>query len=119
MNIFLDRNATTLLDPRVCGFAVHAERVSNTVQFSLAGYAGEWLVTELDRRGFAVSSGSACHSKSGKPSYVLLAMGADEATARGAVSVSFGPENTEADVQALLTALDTVTAKREGAVALA
>lgn len=119
MSIFLDQNATTKLDPRAHGFAVHVERVPSTVQFSLADYAGEWLVMELNRRGFAVSSGSACHSKSGKPSHTLLAMGVDEATARSAVRVSFGPENTEADVQALLTALDTVTAKREGAVALA
>lgn len=119
MSVFLDHNAITPLDPRVCGFAVHAERVPNTVPFSLAGYAGEWLVMELGRRDFAVSSGSACHSKSGKPSYVLLATGVDEATARGAVRASFGPENTETEVQALLAALDTITAKREGAVALA
>lgn len=100
-------------------FAAGAERLPNTVQFCVAGYAGEWLVMELDRRGFAVSSGSACHSRSGKPSHVLLAMGVDEAGARSAVRVSLGAENTEADVQALLTAVAAITTKRKAAAAWA
>lgn len=105
--------------PGVWIFAGQAKRLPNTVQFGMAGYDGEWLVMELDRRGFAVSSGSACHSASGKPSHVLMAMGVDEASARGAVRVSFGTGNTEAEVQALLMALGAITAKRKGAVAWA
>lgn len=105
--------------PGVQIFAEHAERLPNTVQLSVAGYDGEWLVMELDRRGFAVSSGSACHSGSGKPSHVLLAMGLDETTARGAVRISLGADNTSDDVQALLAALGAITAKRHGAVAFA
>ncbi|MDE2460045.1 MAG: cysteine desulfurase [Gammaproteobacteria bacterium] len=100
-------------------FARHAERLPNTVQFGVAGYDGGWLVMELDRRGIAVSSGSACHSSSGKPSHVLLAMGLDETTARSAVRVSLGMDNSADDVDALLTALTAITAKRRGAVALA
>lgn len=100
-------------------FAEHAERLPNTVQFGVAGYDGEWLVIELDRRGFAVSSGSACHSGNGKPSHVLLAMGLDEATARSAVRVSLSAENSADDIDALLAALGTITARRRGAVALA
>ena len=100
-------------------FAERAERLPNTVQFGVAGYDGGWLVMELDRRGIAVSSGSACHSSSGKPSHVLLAMGLDEATARSAVRVSLGPDNSADDVDALLVALGAITAKRRGAVALA
>ncbi|MDE2139782.1 MAG: cysteine desulfurase, partial [Gammaproteobacteria bacterium] len=96
-------------------FAAHAERLPNTVQFAIAGYAGEWLVMELDRRGFAVSSGSACHSASGRPSHVLLAMGCDAAVARSAVRVSLGIENSVADVDALLAALGAITARRRGA----
>ena len=66
-----------------------------------------------------MSSGSACHSGSGKPSHVLLAMGVDAATARSAVRISLGMDNTAEDVRALLTALAAVIAKRAGAVALA
>ena len=105
--------------PGVRIFAEHAARLPNTVQFSAAGYDGEWLVMELDRRGFAVSSGSACHSGSGKPSHVLLAMGVDEAAARSAVRISLGVENTGQHIEMLLAALGAITAKRRGAVALA
>ena len=105
--------------PGVRMFADHAPRLPNTVQFGAAGYDGEWLVMELDRRGFAVSSGSACHSGSGKPSHVLLAMGLDELIARGAVRISLGADNTGDDIQALLAALGAITARRRGAVALA
>ena len=105
--------------PGVRIFAAQAARLPNTVQFGIAGYAGEWLVMELDRRGFAVSSGSACHSASGRPSHVLLAMGCNEVVARSAVRVSLGAENTTDDINALLAALATITARRRGAVALA
>ncbi|HKT32493.1 MAG TPA: cysteine desulfurase family protein [Gammaproteobacteria bacterium] len=105
--------------PGVRIFAERAERLPNTVQFGITGYAGEWLMMELDRRGFAVSSGSACHSGSGKPSHVLLAMGLDEATARSAVRVSLGVDNRADEVDALLAALTTITVRRRGAVALA
>ncbi|MBU6470565.1 MAG: cysteine desulfurase [Gammaproteobacteria bacterium] len=100
-------------------FAAHAERLPNTVQFAIDGYAGEWLVMELDRRGFAVSSGSACHSASGRPSHVLLAMGCNDTVARGAVRVSLGVENSVDDLDALLATLGAITARRRGAVAFA
>jgi cysteine desulfurase len=105
--------------PAVRIFAERAVRLPNTVQFGVSGYDGEWLVMELDRRDLAVSSGSACHSASGKPSHVLLAMGLDEATARSAVRISVGVGNTGDDIDALLAALGAITAKRRGAVALA
>lgn len=113
----LEAQLKQLPDVRI--FAAQAARLPNTVQFGIAGYAGEWLVMELDRRGFAVSSGSACHSASGQPSHVLLAMGCSDAVARSALRVSLGAENTADDIDALLAALATITARRRGAVALA
>ena len=65
------------------------------------------LVMALDRKGFAVSSGSACASGAGEPSPVLLALGIDADTAKKAIRVSFGKDNSEADVEALLAALKT------------
>ncbi|HVL97920.1 MAG TPA: aminotransferase class V-fold PLP-dependent enzyme [Egibacteraceae bacterium] len=50
---------------------------------------GETLAAELDRAGFAVHSGSSCASTSGRPSHVLVAMGA---LTHGHVRVSFGPD---------------------------
>ena len=100
-------------------FGAGAERLPNTVQFGIAGLDGEWLVMELDNRGIAVSSGSACHSGSGRPSHVLTAMGVDAATAKGALRVSFGASNTVQDVDALGTALTEIVStlsKRVAAV---
>lgn len=103
--------------PGIRIFASEAARLPNTVQIGIDGFDGEMIVMELDKRGIAVSSGSACHSGSGKPSHVLKAMGLDDAAARSAVRISFGMENTAADVDSLLAALAEVTRSRGGAVA--
>ena len=84
--------------------------VPNTLQFMVRGWDGEALLMALDRRGYAVSSGSACASGSGEPSHVLLAMGHDRVTAKGAIRVSFGRDNVEADVDGFLAALDRIIA---------
>lgn len=94
--------------PGIRIFAERAERLPNTVQFGLAGYDGETLVMNLDRKGFAVSSGSACASGGAEPSAVLTAMGVDADTARSAVRVSFGQGNTEADVDRFIAALGSL-----------
>lgn len=51
------------------------DRLPHVVTFSCLYVDGEALVTELDRRGFAVGSGSACTSSTLEPSHVLAAMG--------------------------------------------
>jgi cysteine desulfurase len=51
------------------------ERLPHVLTFSLLYVDGEALVIELDRRGFAVGSGSACTSSTLEPSHVLAAMG--------------------------------------------
>ena len=51
------------------------DRLPHVLTFSLLYVDGEALVTELDRRGFAVGSGSACTSSTLDPSHVLAAMG--------------------------------------------
>lgn len=99
--------------PGVRIFAADAERLPNTVQIGVAQFDGEALVMELDKHGFAVSSGSACHSGNGKPSHVLLAMGYNETVARSAVRISFGRENTREDVDKLLAALRQILEARQ------
>jgi cysteine desulfurase len=79
------------------------------VQFSLAGYEGEALLMQLDRKGFAVSSGSACASGRGEPSHVLLGMGIDHEVAAGAIRVSLGKDNTEAEIDQFLAVLVAIT----------
>jgi len=79
-------------------FSAQTERLPNTVQFSVHGIDGETLLMQLDMKGFAVSSGSACDSGRTEPSHVLMAMGIDKNTAKGAIRVSFGEQNTREQV---------------------
>lgn len=80
-------------------------RLPNTRQFAMRGWEGEALLMELDRHGIAVSSGSACHSGTGEPSHVLMAMGIERDIAYGAIRISVGQFNSAEDIAALLNAL--------------
>ena len=73
------------------------------LSFSLVGYPSANVVTELGAQGICISAGSACHR--GKLSHVYAAMKLDKKTAAGVLRVSFAPETTEADVDALVSAL--------------
>ena len=86
-------------------FSDKVARIPNTSFFAVDGIEGETLVMALDRKGFAVASGSACSSDSTEPSHVLLAMGVHPDLARGAIRVSFGQQNTAAQVADLLNTL--------------
>jgi len=70
---------------------------------SLPGYPSQNIVSDLDTKGICISAGSACHR--GKASHVLVAMGLDKKTAAGVVRISFGPETTTEDMDALYEAL--------------
>jgi cysteine desulfurase len=69
---------------------------------------GEMLVVNMDLRGIAVTSGSACTSGSMQPSHVLLAMGRDPQTARATIRFSFGKSNTDEDVAQVVDVLRQV-----------
>jgi len=64
---------------------------------SAAGVEGESLLLALEP--LCVSSGSACNSTSGEPSYVLRALGRDDALAQAAIRFSFGRDTTLADIE--------------------
>lgn len=81
---------------------------------SFAGLEGQPLVEELDRRGFAVSSGAACSSGSTEPSHVLTALGVESVWLRGTLRISFGRTNTHSSAQALSRAIvETVESVRK------
>ena len=77
---------------------------------ALPGYPSEMLVRELSDRGICVSSGSACHK--GKPSHVFAALGLPKRTLMGVLRLSFGPDNTRADADALAEALGEIVKTR-------
>jgi cysteine desulfurase len=84
------------------------------VTFSCLYVDGEALVTELDRAGFSVSSGSACVADTRQPSHVLAAMGA---LTHGNVRVSLPRGATEDTVSAFLAALPPIVARIRDTVA--
>src|ERR1700733_7824161 len=75
-------------------------RLPGNAHFSFPGCEGDALLMLLDAKGIACSTGSACTAGVAEPSHVLLAMGADEARARGSLRFSLGHSSTEADVDA-------------------
>ena len=91
--------------PGTVVFGQDAERLPNTTYFALPYYHGETLLMELDRAGFALASGSACHSQVTEPSHVLKAMGIDDNLALNAIRVSFGMSNSLQEVEALCSKL--------------
>ncbi len=85
-----------------------ADRLPHLVTFSCLYVDGEALVTELDRAGFAVSSGSSCTTSTLTPSHVLVAMGV---LTSGNVRVSLHRDNTTADVDRFLDVLPGVVGR--------
>ncbi len=99
LTILRERVPDTADDVVVLG---RADSAPHIVCFTVLYAEGEALVAELDRAGFAVSSGSACTSDTRRPSHVLAAMGA---ITHGNLRVSLPPDATEADVAGFLAAL--------------
>jgi len=83
-------------------FSEKVKRLSNTTFFAFKDIEGSTLLTALDKKGFAIASGSACSSVNKEPSHVLLAMGIEEDLARGALRISFGNQNTLHDVETFI-----------------
>lgn len=91
-------------------------RLPNTLNMILPGLRGESLVLRLDRKGIALSSGSACKSGSADPSHALLAMGLSPDDAHCSVRFSLGQGNTEEEVRLVLSALAEVTRESISAI---
>jgi len=66
---------------------------------------GESITLHLDMRGFAVSTGSACFSRSLQASHVILGIGGDPERAHGSLRITMGRYNNMEDVDAIADAL--------------
>lgn len=80
-------------------------RLPNTLNLSFAFVEGEALLLNLDLKGIAVSTGSACTSGTLDPSHVLVAMGTDPVLAQGSLRFSLGPENTGEEIDTTIECL--------------
>jgi cysteine desulfurase len=102
--------AAALPDTEVVGDPV--ARLPHLVTFSWLYISGDELVSALDRRGYAVASGSACTASTLEPSHVLAAMGA---LTHGNVRVSLRRDTSDDEVEGFCAALtEVVTEIRAG-----
>jgi len=86
-------------------------RLPNNANFAFSGIEGESIVLNLDLMGIAASSGSACSSASMQPSHVLVAMGMPADLCHGSLRLSLGNDNTEEDVDHVLSVLPGIVGK--------
>ena len=95
-----------------------ADRLPGNAHFSFPGCEGDALLLLLDAQGVACSTGSACSAGVAQPSHVLLAMGADDASARASLRFTLGRGSSTGDIDALVAALPGAVerARRAGAL---
>ena len=85
-------------------------RLPQNANISFRFVEGESVLLHLDMRGFAVSTGSACFSRSLEASHVILGIGGNHERAHGSVRLTFGRYNHPEDVDAVAAALTEVIA---------
>ncbi|HUZ27062.1 MAG TPA: cysteine desulfurase family protein [Streptosporangiaceae bacterium] len=106
----------TVPDAKLNGEPPGPGRLPGNAHFSFPGCEGDALLMLLDARDIACSTGSACTAGVAQPSHVLLAMGADEARARGSLRFSLGYSTVQGDIDALGAVIGEVVerARRAG-----
>jgi cysteine desulfurase len=87
----------------------------NILNLTFTQVESEALLMVLDNLGFSLSAGSACTAGVARPSYVLTAMGFDEATADSALRVSISQQTTEAEIELLIAKLPDAVARARSA----
>jgi cysteine desulfurase len=80
-------------------------RVANNIHISIPGIDAEFAVITLDTHGIAASTKSACSSKGGGASTVVLAMTGDETRALSTLRFTLGPDTTTAQIDQMLDVL--------------
>jgi cysteine desulfurase len=84
------------------------ERLANNAHFRFDGIEGESLLLSFKEKNIAVSTGSACSSKTLEPSHTLIALGLLHEEAHGSLEITFGRYNKEEDVDAVLQVLPDI-----------
>ena len=87
------------------------QRLPGNVNLCFEFIEGESLLLNLDMKGIAASSGSACTSGSLEPSHVLLALGLPHAIAHGSLRLTLGRDTSVPDIQAVIDVLPGIVDK--------
>ena len=84
------------------------KRLPQNANISFHFIEGESITLHLDMHGFAVSTGSACFSRSLEGSHVIFGIGGDHERAHGSIRFTFGRYNTMKDADAVVDTLAEV-----------
>lgn len=90
------------------------KRLPGNANISFKGVNGGDLLLKLDAKGICVSTGSACNSKSNKPSHVLTAIGVEPEYLQGSLRTTFGEENTKEQIDYLVENLKNIVKECRG-----
>jgi cysteine desulfurase len=97
-------------DARVTG-ATGSERLPHHASLVVPGVKADAVLMELDLRGVAASSGSACNQLTGEPSHVLRALGLPREEAEGSLCFTLGRWTTPAEIDAVLDAVPAIVSR--------
>jgi cysteine desulfurase len=84
------------------------QRLPQNANISFHFIEGESVTLHLDMHGIAVSTGSACFSRSLEGSHVIFGIGGDHERAHGSIRFTFGRYNTMDDVDTVVKTLTGV-----------
>lgn len=84
------------------------QRIPQNVNITFQYVEGESITLHLDMRGFAVSTGSSCFSRTLEASHVIMAASGDSERAHGSIRFTFGRYNTMEDADAVADAIAAV-----------
>ena len=107
----LDGLLGAIPEARVTGPRDGAARLPHHVSVAIPSVKADAMLMELDLRGIAASSGSACSALTGEPSHVLRAIGCDQAAAEGSLCFTAGRWTTADEVEAVIEVLPAVVAR--------
>jgi cysteine desulfurase len=102
-----DRTLDTLLS-KVPHTVLNGHRTQRTPQNANVSFhfvEGESITLHLDMRGYAVSTGSACFSRSLQGSHVIFGIGGDHERAHGSIRFTFGRYNTMEEIEGIVTTI--------------
>jgi cysteine desulfurase len=85
----------------IYGSVCPEEQIASTIGLGIRGIEGQWMMLECNRRGFAISTGSACQTGIQNPSKAMKAMGMEDAAAKEFIRISFGRDSALEEINEL------------------
>src|SRR5881628_2485393 len=86
-------------------------RLPHHASFVVPGVKADGVLLELDLRGIAASSGSACNALTGEPSHVLRSIGCDREALEGSLCFTLGRWTTASEIDVAVETLPAVVAR--------